>query len=248
MTTVDASSLVQHLWQSTLFAGGAWLLTIFLRHNRAVVRYRLWMVCSIKFLIPLSILVSLGSHAGLPHFARAVTLAIPPQFPLQVGRADALAVRREAKSGQPAETKWTDQTSGILFGIWLCGFLAGAGLWFTQWLGVRAILRGGRRIRMPGVRIPVVAVDARLEPGVFGIRDPVLLLPEGILQSLTPAQMQGVVAHELCHVERRDNLTAAIHLGIETIFWFYPPLRWIRARLLEERERACDEEVLRLSG
>jgi bla regulator protein blaR1 len=248
MTTVDASSLVQHLWQSTLFAGGAWLLTIFLRYNRAVVRYRLWMVCSIKFLIPLSILVGLGSHAGLPRFARTAALAIPPQFPLQVGRADALAVRRDARFGRPAEPKWTDQTSKILFGIWLCGFLIGAGLWFSQWQGVRAILRGGRRIRMPGVRIPVVAVDARLEPGVFGIRHPVLLLPEGILESLTPAQLQGIVAHELCHVERRDNLTAAIHLGIETTFWFYPPLRWIRARLLEERERACDEEVVRLSG
>src|SRR5258708_7197784 len=231
MTTVDASSLVQHLWQSTLFAGGAWLLTIFLRHNRAVVRYRLWMVCSIKFLIPLSILVGLGSHAGLPRFARTAALAIPPQFPLQMRQADALGVQREAKSGRPAEPKWTDQTSRIFFGIWLCGFLIGAGLWFSQWLGVRAILRSGRRIRMPGVRIPVVAVDARLEPGVFGIRDPVLLLPEGILESLTPAQLKGVFAHELCHVERRDNLTAPIHLRVETLFWFFPPLRWLRARL-----------------
>ena len=100
MITVYGSSLVQHLWQSTLFAGVAWLLTIFLRRNRAVVRYRLWMVCSIKFLIPLSILAGLGSHAGLPDFARAVTLAIPPQFPLQMRQADALAVRREARFGR----------------------------------------------------------------------------------------------------------------------------------------------------
>ena len=248
MTTPDASSLIQHLWQSTFFAGGAWLLTLLLRHNRAAVRYRLWMVCSIKFLIPFSVLVGLGSHAGLPHFARSVKLAIPPPFPLQLHQADARAVRREARFEQPAESTWSDRISGILFGIWVCGLLTEAGLWLRQWLGVRGILRGGRRIRMPGAGIPAIAVDARLAPGVFGIRAPVLLLPEGILQSLTPAQLQGIVAHELCHVERRDNLTAAIHLAIETIFWFYPPLRWIRARLLEERERACDEEVLRISG
>jgi bla regulator protein blaR1 len=31
---------------------------------------------------------------------------------------------------------------------------------------------------------------------------------------------------------------------VEAIFWFYPPVWWIRTRLIEERERACDEAVL----
>jgi uncharacterized protein (TIGR03435 family) len=52
-----------------------------------------------------------------------------------------------------------------------------------------------------------------------------------------------IVAHELCHVRRRDNLTGAIHMLVETVFWFYPLVWWIRTRLVEERERACDEEV-----
>lgn len=52
----------------------------------------------------------------------------------------------------------------------------------------------------------------RVEPGVFGIRHPVLLLPEGIADRLTPAQLEAVLAHEMCHVRRCDNLTAAIHL------------------------------------
>ena len=84
----------------------------------------------------------------------------------------------------------------------------------------------------------------RLEPGIFGIRKPVLLLPEGITRHLTPAQLDAVLKHELCHVRRRDNLTAAIHMAVETIFWFHPLLWWIRARLVAERERACDEAVL----
>jgi uncharacterized protein (TIGR03435 family) len=35
---------------------------------------------------------------------------------------------------------------------------------------------------------------------------------------------------------------------VEAIFWFHPLVWWIGARLVEERERACDEEVLRLGG
>ena len=39
-----------HLWQSTLFAALAGLLTLAFRRNRAQVRYWLWLAASVKFL------------------------------------------------------------------------------------------------------------------------------------------------------------------------------------------------------
>ena len=84
-----------------------------------------------------------------------------------------------------------------------------------------------------------------LEPGVVGLIRPVLLLPQGILERLTSPEMDAILVHELCHVRRRDNLLAGLHMVVETIFWFHPLVWWIGARLLEERERACDEEVVR---
>jgi bla regulator protein BlaR1 len=57
-----------------------------------------------------------------------------------------------------------------------------------------------------------------------------------------------VLAHELCHVRRRDNLTSAIHMIVETVFWFHPLVWWIGKRLVDERERACDESVLSLGN
>ena len=83
-----------------------------------------------------------------------------------------------------------------------------------------------------------------LEPGVVGLIRPVLLLPQGILERLTSPEMDAILVHELCHVRRRDNLLAGLHMVVETIFWFHPLVWWIGARLLEERERACDEEVV----
>jgi bla regulator protein BlaR1 len=71
-----------------------------------------------------------------------------------------------------------------------------------------------------------------------------LLLPAGITDRLTPPQLKAIVAHELCHVRRRDNLATALHMGVEALFWFHPLVWWLGARLMEERERACDEEVL----
>lgn len=86
---------------------------------------------------------------------------------------------------------------------------------------------------------------AIIEPGVFGIRRPVLLLPEGIKKHLTAPQLEAIVAHELSHVRRHDNLAALLHMVVETLFWFHPLVWWLGSRLMEERERACDEDVLR---
>ena len=83
---------------------------------------------------------------------------------------------------------------------------------------------------------------------MFGIFRPVLLLPNGIMDCLTAREMESIVAHELCHVRRRDNLLTAIHMAVEALFWFHPLVWWVGARLMEERERACDEEVLLLGS
>ncbi len=82
-----------------------------------------------------------------------------------------------------------------------------------------------------------------MEPGIFGIFRPVLIWPEGISQHLDDRHREAILAHEVCHARRRDNMTAIVHMVVEAIFWFHPLVWWIGARLEEERERACDEEV-----
>ena len=57
----SAPALGNHLWQSTLFAIAAGLLTLILRKSHARARYGLWLAASVKFLIPFAVLVSLGS-------------------------------------------------------------------------------------------------------------------------------------------------------------------------------------------
>ena len=49
-------------------------------------------------------------------------------------------------------------------------------------------------------------------------------------------------------MRRRDNLVAAFHMLVEACFWFHPLVWWLGARLVEERERACDEYVLQLGN
>jgi beta-lactamase regulating signal transducer with metallopeptidase domain len=39
-----------------------------------------------------------------------------------------------------------------------------------------------------------------------------------------------------------------MHMVLASIFWFYPLVWWLGKRLVEERERACDEGVLELGS
>lgn len=108
-----------------------------------------------------------------------------------------------------------------------------------------------RRLERQGIgalplRIEMLQSRVSLEPGIFGIARPVLLWLQGISQHLEDTHLEAILAHELSHVRRRDNLAAALHMLVEAIFWFHLVVWWLGARLVEERERACDEEVLRL--
>jgi uncharacterized protein (TIGR03435 family) len=86
--------------------------------------------------------------------------------------------------------------------------------------------------------------EDRIEPGLIGLWRPFILLPAGIDESLSDAQLRAVLLHEWQHARRRDNLAAALQMTVETLFWFYPLVWWVGRQLLDERERACDQHVL----
>lgn len=238
------SEIVNHLWQSTAFILLIALAAKALRRNSARLRYWLWFAASIKFLIPFSLIVSTGARIQLPR-----ETLLP--------HADTVA--QISTYFEPATETYFDPTSKLsaavpggagfswgraLMAIWLTGVFLLAVRWFHRWWTIlRAV---GRATRLPiESSVPIFSSLSLMEPGVFGLFRPVLLLPEGIAEKLTPKQFEAILAHELRHIKCFDNLTAAVHMGIETLFWFHPLVWWIGAKLMNERERDCDEAVLK---
>ncbi len=255
-----APAFGNHLWQSTLFAIAAGLLTLVLRKNHARARYWLWLAASAKFLIPFALLTGLGSHlawsrgsggtnAGLyfameevsQPFTQPTIQVVPPAAPLT------------------AFLTQIHLLPMLLTAVWLCGFVVVLSVWSVRWWQVSTvarnalIIREGREVevlrrleRIAGRRhlIEIRWSRTSFEPGIFGMARPVLVWPEGISERLEDEHLEAILAHELWHVRRRDNLAAAMHMLVEAIFWFHPLVWWMGARLVEERERACDEEVL----
>jgi len=232
------SMLANHLWQSTAVAAIAAVLALALRNNQARVRYWIWLTASLKFLVPFSVLIAIGRHwasaapVPAPRFSAVFEQVAQPFQLLPAAVVESHAVAHRANF------------MPLLLGVWLIGALVVVFNWVARWMRVRAAMRAGSRLPIVAA-VPVFSMPALLEPGVFGIFRPVLLLPEGITGHLSREHLDAILAHELCHVRRRDNLAAALHMMVEVIFWFHPLVWWIGSRLMEERERACDEEVVR---
>jgi bla regulator protein blaR1 len=260
--------LAWHLLQSTVFAAAIGLVALAFRGDCARIRHWLWMAASVKFLVPLSLLVSIGSHLA---WRTAPTPPVPElTFVMAVERQP---VAPQPPVSAPARAADGDWVTNALWTLWLSGSVALLLRWRLRWTRMAAALRhaalapevvaqafetvlaqsaarrgrhekpGGGKMRVQ--RSSIRSSGAVLEPGVFGIFRPVLLLPAGIEQRLSGAQLEAVLAHELCHLRRRDNLAGAVHMLVESLFWFHPLVWWLGARLVEEREFACDEEVLR---
>ena len=264
MTTATFGPLADHLWQSTIVLLVCALLTLALRRNRAQVRYALWLAASMKFLIPFAPLIALGGKIRWPEAATSqptlTTLvdSVGQPFSSAASQTPAAAVSDTA-------ARIPDVIVPALLAIWALGSTALVAVWIERWIRVASTVRNatplvdgrvvhalarlqengltrGLKPALYGMR--VVVSDTQMEPGVFGLRRPVLVWPSGIDDRLTDAQIEAIVSHEIAHISRRDNLTSAMHMAVQALFWFHPLVWWLGARLIDERERACDEAVV----
>jgi beta-lactamase regulating signal transducer with metallopeptidase domain len=264
--------VLDHLWQSTILALGLGLLALALRRASAAVRYGLWLSASAKFLIPFALLAALGRLIGpaIPLPAQATPEAAfieqaaqpfsqPPvlsqapiaQRPDHPGPASHASVRQASAATPPAPADASAIAAAprvdlgwMLLTVWALGSAAVLTDWSVRWTRLRRVRRSARRLDW-SAPMPVLAAPSLVEPGLLGLWRPVLLIPETLPERLSQAEIDALLAHEACHLRRRDNLAAALHMLVEALFWFHPLAWWIGARLIEERERACDEAVVR---
>jgi bla regulator protein BlaR1 len=250
-------AIANHLWQSTLFAAAVALFTLAFRHAQARIRFALWLAASIKFFVPFALLIAVGNRLATPRMASAVQTPFSIVI-TQIGRPFS-RMPMSAHAHTPATVTGLQSLAGGLALLWLAGTATVLLLWAMRWRRVSAQLRHStpltegrevdalRRIErshvVPNPVSILLSVDS-MEPGVFGILRPVLLWPQGISDHLEDAHLEAILAHEAGHICRRDNVTAALHMLVEAVFWFHPLVWWLGTRLIAERERACDEAVL----
>ena len=220
----DFLPIANHLWQSTLFAAAAGVLTLLLRNNRAHVRFCLWLAASVKFLVPFSLLMLAGGMMG----RHSVVMPAPTRVPVLIEQVNEpfVAALPSVPAARPRASKPRISVFSVLVVFWAFGCGAFVLSWCMRWRRMRMVVRAASPVPL-SIGVPLLSSASIFEPGVFGVIRPVLLLPAGIGDRLAPAELQAILTHELCHVRRRDNLSAVIHMIVEAVFWFYPLVWWL---------------------
>src|SRR6185436_11689647 len=163
-------------------------------------------------LVPFSLLVSLGSALSIVPPVRQLPAPAVPVVSLAVEPFAGALTSGEAMPAVAAPTAaaW----SWLMFAAWTSGFASVVLMRVRGWRQIRAAVAASVPVAPPldERRISIRSSAALVEPGVVGLWRPVLLLPADIADQLTPPQLGTVIEHEHCHIRRRDNLTAAVHM------------------------------------
>lgn len=107
------------------------------------------------------------------------------------------------------------------------------------WLSLCSKANLGKRVRLSAV--------ASISSPVALVRREVCV-PERAIDGLTPAQQQGMLAHELAHVLRRDPEWLVASAIIEAVFFFQPLHHLVRRKIEEVSEFQCDDWAAQHSG
>jgi beta-lactamase regulating signal transducer with metallopeptidase domain len=77
-------------------------------------------------------------------------------------------------------------------------------------------------------------------PIVYGHLRPVILFPLALLASVSPEQIEALLAHELAHIKRHDYLLNLLMRVFRSFFFFNPGFLWLARTWENEREYCCD--------
>lgn len=254
--------LADHLWQATLFALLVLAASFAVRRGPARVRHTFWLLASAKFVVPAALLLLFAQQTGID--------SLNP-FSQQERNAELVRGITEPVSvliySQDLEVSAVDAGHSKLYlalsVVWLAGCTALLLTWgmrrrkFMHALKLartiqhgrewQALMRARASLDFKGT-IGLVVLPLKIEPGVWRVRNPRIVLPESVASHLDDSELETIMLHELVHIQRRDNLVGSFQLALCALFWFHPLVWFVSRKLFDEREQACDEKVLEICG
>ncbi|MDZ4818124.1 MAG: M56 family metallopeptidase [Planctomycetota bacterium] len=185
--------------------------------------------------------------------ANDIAAQLPPAQPVEIMSTIEPVV--EIPAEEPAPARWP----GVLLIVWAGGTVLLLCRILLSRLILQRVLRSAKQVHDGQVAAEVAAItktlsltrpiavytsSQRITPMTWGILRPRLLLPVEAL-NWDSRRRQTVLLHELAHIKNYDTVTHVLSQVVCAVYWINP-LVWIaKWRMGIERERACDDLVLR---
>jgi beta-lactamase regulating signal transducer with metallopeptidase domain len=231
-------AVLNWLWQGCVVALALFAMLGLLERARANVRYVVcWAAQVLVLLLPLVAMLESGGGAPgrLPRVPVEAVVSVPDAWwtsglviaAAWLGWAGVgavrfvraiLALRRARASSRP----FPPQAESPL----------------THWRQVRG------RARRP----QLVVSDSVTAAAVLGCGVPMIAVAPALATRLEADELDRVLVHEWAHVQRRDDLVNLLQIAIRIVAGWHPAVWWIDRRLQAEREIACDETTVAITG
>ena len=233
------------------------------------IRHAVWLLVLLRLTIPVGLASPLGavpaSLVGPSSTGAPPADAVPANGLVETSAAVANAVSASGtasgEGGASATPSAPAAPSVVLFLAWAGGVLVLASAQLVRAARGRVRTRASTVLPPPfeqridelrrelGLRGTVdarmVPDDAVAGPVVQGFVRPRVLLPARLVRSWRSEELDAVLLHELIHLRRRDPAVRALANLLQIVYFFHPLVWWVGRRLAAERERACDDAVVR---
>lgn len=157
------------------------------------------------------------------------------------------------------ERSFFDSNENIVLGIWLIGALSLTIYTITLTARMRRILKNGAKVTDVGaiglfeecklalnIKSTPVLIESSVirSPMAAGTLRPHIILPSGIVTELSQEKLRFIILHELAHLQRKDIYVNWITTLLQIFHWFNPLIWYAFNQMREDRELACDANVL----
>jgi murein DD-endopeptidase MepM/ murein hydrolase activator NlpD len=249
------------VWFAAVLFGIVFVLIRLLRIKSPRVRHALWGLVFVRLLLPpdFSLPFGIGNLVNHRLGSRAEEFRIH-FMPQLVDRMDQDGITPSALVDNAGDqTPWAQRSAIPVLLLWLTGSLVVGTVWLHRRRQCHRILRGAEPVGDPaleallhnwrnrlGIRRPIqlMVSPAIRFPFTLGSVRPAIVLPTSVAEFASVDVVEAVLAHEVVHVKRWDDLLLQLETAISTLYFFFP-IVWITAkRMRDEREHICDEMVL----
>ena len=109
-------------------------------------------------------------------------------------------------------------------------------------------MRHWAQVKEQGRQTHLVLSDDVTAAAVIGGGAPAIAVAPALVEHLTADELDRVVIHEWAHVQRRDDIANVFQMIARLLVGWHPALWWFDRRLRAEREAACDETAVHMTG
>ncbi|KAA3659979.1 MAG: hypothetical protein DWQ10_07710 [Calditrichaeota bacterium] len=244
-------------------------VTRFTRRFSPALNFALWVLVFLRLVLPTDISQPFSARQIVDNGRFSKWMFVDALMPLSdsekaadtsVHEAPAAGLSTEGNGSDPIlsfvnAVKW--QT--LLFVLWLIGVCALSFFYIRQLRTFRNLIRGAIPVADANLaaycddwrqrlhikrKVQLLSSGEFLSPFTIGLFRPIIFIPQKLFERAGAKTVQAIIAHEMVHIKRLDDLWLRVQ-NVVQILYFFNPVVWIAAsELNQERERLCDERVL----